>query len=503
MAFKDISKEQIIKRIEIDNPWWETGKIDRLYGEMTVHRSYFDNFFDLVQKNNVKRAVVLMGPRQVGKTVMIYQAVQKLINQGISPKKICYISIDNPTYINIGLEQLFEYSREAVHDDSNEDFYVFFDEIQYLKLWEVHLKSLVDTYLHSKFIASGSAAAALKLKSNESGAGRFTDFLLPPLSFSEFLTFRDKKDVVDKFMNLKEIEESMFDLNDLNEELIRYLNYGGYPEILNSKDVQANPTQYISNDIIDKVLLRDLPSLYGIQDVRELQALFTVLAFNTGNEISIDKLSQKSGVAKNTIRKYLQYLEAAFLIKIVYRIDFNAKRFKRATQFKVYLTNPSMRSALFAPVNEDDDFMGNMIETAVFAHLRPIFGNTFYARERKEVDCVFLDNIFNIRTALEIKWSDNPINSPRKMLDGLFSFCKKNQLKTAFVTTINIFGEKEVDNIKFTFLPVAYVLMLFSHPNFESKFVQEILDSKDKTLQFRIFLLALIVKILGRDAKNN
>jgi len=495
MAFKDISKEQIIKRIEVDNPWWKTGKIDRLYSQMTVHRSYFDDFFDLLQNTNVRRAVVLMGPRRVGKTVMIYQAIQKLINQGISPKKICYISIDNPTYINIGLEQLFEYAREAVNDKSNEDFYVFFDEIQYLKLWEVHLKSLVDTYLHSKFIASGSAAAALKLKSNESGAGRFTDFLLPPLSFSEFLTFRGNKDIIEQFIETN--DWSGIDIEHLNKEFINYLNYGGYPEIITSKDIRENPAQYISNDIIDKVLLRDLPSLYGIQDVRELQALFTTLAYNTGNEISIDKLSQKSGVAKNTIRKYLQYLEAAFLIKIVYRIDFNARRFKRATQFKVYLTNPSMRSALFAAVNEDDDFMGNMVETAIFAHHRQLFGDVYYARERKEVDCVLINKSLNILLALEIKWSNRIIKNSGKELDGLISFCKKNEVEIALVTTKDKTLLKEVDGVALSFVPNVLLVLLMSYPNFEMKTGSVFFDFLGKVIKHILEVFS------NKNAKNN
>ena len=64
---------------------------------------------------------------------------------------------------------------------------VFYDEIQYLKEWKVSLKSLVDTYLNVKFIASGSAAAELKKRSDESGAGRFSDFNLPPLTFYEYI----------------------------------------------------------------------------------------------------------------------------------------------------------------------------------------------------------------------------------------------------------------------------------------------------------------------------
>ena len=92
--------------------------------------------------------------------------------------------------------------------------------------------------------------------------------------------------------------------------------------------------------LIKKVLLRDLPSLYGISDVQELNKLFTTIAFNTGNEITVESLAKSSGVSKNTIKKYIEYLEAAFLIKVVNRIDVTSRRFKRATFFKVYLTNP-------------------------------------------------------------------------------------------------------------------------------------------------------------------
>ena len=85
------------------------------------------------------------------------------------------------------LEQLLTLAYETLNKDATkEPMYVFFDEIQYLKDWEISLKSLVDTYLNVKFIASGSAAAELKKRSNESGAGRFTDFSLPPLTFYEY-----------------------------------------------------------------------------------------------------------------------------------------------------------------------------------------------------------------------------------------------------------------------------------------------------------------------------
>ena len=129
-------------------------------------------------------------------------------------------------------------------------------------------------------------------------------------------------------------------LERLNELFIEYLNYGGYPELALSQTARKDPQRFIKSDIIDKVLLRDLPSLYGIDDIQELNSLFTTLAYNTGNEVSLEELSKNSGVAKNTIKKYIEYLEAAFLIRTVSRIDKNAKRFQRAAAFKVLPDQP-------------------------------------------------------------------------------------------------------------------------------------------------------------------
>lgn len=316
MSLFSIKKEQILDKIRFENPWWMTRSIDDYYASMR-RRLYFSHFFSLVMEKNVKRAVVLMGPRRVGKTVMIFHAVHQLILQGVNPKRIFYLSIETPVFNGIGIETLFNYCKEIVSlNDTSKPFYVFFDEVQYLKDWEIHLKSLVDSYHNVKFIVSGSAAAALKLKSNESGAGRFTDFTLPPLTFHEYIHLKGLKSLIvpkTKIWNGKEIEvyDTVY-IKVLNEHFINYINYGGYPEVSLSKEIQANPGRYIKSDIVDKVLLRDLPSLYGIQDVQELNSLFTTIAFNSGNEFSYDTLSQTSGVSKNTIKNTLVTLKQLF-----------------------------------------------------------------------------------------------------------------------------------------------------------------------------------------------
>lgn len=187
MKYTELLEKQIIGRLKIDNPWWEEGQIPDFYRNMTP-RLYLNIFLPLVKATELRRALILMGPRRVGKTVMMLHAIQKLIDDGVSPRNIIYISVETPIFNNILLEQLLTLANETLNKDATkEQMYVFFDEIQYLKDWEISLKSLVDTYLNVKFIASGSAAAELKKRSNESGAGRFTDFSLPPLTFYEYI----------------------------------------------------------------------------------------------------------------------------------------------------------------------------------------------------------------------------------------------------------------------------------------------------------------------------
>ena len=150
MSLLEITEEQILIRIKFENPWWIHGKIDEFYQSMKS-RLYFSKFLPLVKKSKIKRAVVLMGPRRVGKTVMIFHTIQKLIDNGIDPKQIFYLSIETPVFNGIGIEDLFNYCRKAVgKEDDLKGYYVFFDEVQYLKDWEVHLKSLVDSYHHCK-----------------------------------------------------------------------------------------------------------------------------------------------------------------------------------------------------------------------------------------------------------------------------------------------------------------------------------------------------------------
>jgi len=459
---KNIAKSQVLDRLRFENPWWKNAETDQFFSNMPKRR-YFELFQKIARMGDVRRSIVLMGPRRVGKTVMLQHWVQSLIDEGVDPRKIIFITIENPMYNNMGLEQLFQLAREAAgNPDDLKNWYVIFDEIQYLKDWDVHLKTLVDSYREVQFVVSGSAAAALMFKSKESGAGRFSDFLLPPITFYEFIEMQNLSGLV-RPMQLSWRNQSVeffeaLDIRQFNQHFLDYINFGGYPEAIFSESVRNNPERFIRQDVVDKVLLRDLPGLYGIADVQELNALFTTIAYNTAQEFSLDTLSKQSGTNKVKIKKYLSYLEAAFLIRIVRRIDQSGKRFKRDNFFKIYLTNPSLRSALFAPINPLNEMMGAAAETAVYAQWMHRQNFTpYYARwERGEVDMIGL-NLENLtpRWALEIKWSDQHFDRPSVKLKNLLSFCENNKLKHALVTTVHQQGVKKVKGVQVTFIPTS------------------------------------------------
>ena len=265
---REISSTQRHLRLRADNTWWNGAGIREDYSRLRP-RAYFERFAELVEQTGVRRAVVLMGPRRVGKTVLLHHVIDRLLGSGnYAPHDIGYASLDQPLYARLSIEELAEEVRQASGNPSGPRA-LFLDEIQYLADWERHLKAFVDAHPDIRCVVSGSAAAALRLKSMESGAGRFTDFLLPPLTFHEYLDLQGIEGLVEL---VSDRDYRVVDVEELNRHFVDYVNFGGFPEAVFSPAIRGDPTRYIGADIVDKVLLRDLPSLYGIQDVQELNA---------------------------------------------------------------------------------------------------------------------------------------------------------------------------------------------------------------------------------------
>ncbi|KXU35345.1 hypothetical protein AXK11_06740 [Cephaloticoccus primus] len=457
---KDFLDQQIKVHLKRLNPWWETGKLDFPAAGLRP-RAYLGQVLALLSDESLHRAVVLLGPRRVGKTILIQHLIGELLRRGISGQCCAYVEMDHPLLHGQTLESLIAQIEQATPQGQGLRF-LFFDEIQSHKDWEKHLKPLVDHRPDLRLLVSGSAAAALKRQSTESGAGRFTDFLLPPLTFDEYLSLREEPSEIEEGENTagdapQHGRYRVRDLARLNSQFADYINYGGYPELALSDTVRGNPVRFVKSDIVEKVLLRDLPQLYGIQDIQELNALFTLLAFNTAEEVSLEQISQRSGVGKPTIQRYIEYLESAFLIRRVFRVDQDGRRYQRSRSFKVYLTNPAMFAGLFGARSADDAEFGHLVETAIFAQRFHTSARLNYARWGKrdyEVDLVESSQGLRPTGALEIKWSDRNAQRPEE-LRGLIRFARQNALPEVWATTRGVFSNTEVEGVRIYQWPAA------------------------------------------------
>ena len=449
---KHVSNQQVEEHLQRLNPWWAGAGVDEELAKLRP-RAYLEPVHQLLLEPGLRRAVVLLGPRRVGKTILIRHLIVRLLKDGVAAQRIAYVEMDHPLLHGQSLEALVRLIEEMAPEGKGTR-YLFFDEIQSHKDWEKHLKPLVDHRPDLRILVSGSAAAALKRQSTESGAGRFTDFLLPPLTFSEYL------DLCPEPAALYEEKPGTYRLEGierLNEQFADYINFGGYPELALSPLVRSKPARFIKSDIVDKVLLRDLPQLYGIQDIQELNSLFTVLAFNTAEEVSLEKLAQHSGVVKPTIQRYIEYLEAAFLIKRVFRVDQDGKRYQRERNFKIYLTNSAMYTGLFGVKKPDEPGFGHLVETALFAQRFHEDVRLNYARwgtNDYEVDLVESSSALKPVAALEIKWSDKHLGKTES-LKGLMKFASQNRLPEVWATTRSQFGTFIIDGSKIRQWPAA------------------------------------------------
>jgi len=457
-----IADNDLFHRLAFDNPWWEFKADTRIQFRNPPKRTFFPAFFKQISGRIDHDVDVLAGPLRAGKTVMLRQTVAGLIEKGIKPTAIFYCNMTVPSYTAASVATLFEMFCRRYGHNRDAELYVFYDEIQYVKNWEAELLKLADIRPNARIVAAVSSGAPAIVTGKTSHGGRVSTFILPPLTFLEFLRFRQSEEKIfgpDQRGHVNAMPLRANALAALNTEFYRYINFGGFLEgIIMSKDGTPAPA-FIRDGVADRVLHKDLASLQGVNDAQELNRLFSVLAFNTAREVTMDELAKSVGIAKNTLRKYLDYLESAFLIRRLPRIDREAKKFQRAVAFKVYLTAPCLYSALYAPVAMTDQFFKRLAETALVsqslgsAHIE----NLAYASWRGGgIDLLSLDpETGRPDHVFELDWG-NRYGRPGKGPEELINFVKATNPKAVpYILTSSIARPASMGGIEFSLAPLA------------------------------------------------
>lgn len=413
------TKEQIIKVLKAFNPWWSTGSVHPDFAKKYRRFAYYEAIKRL-DDTELRRTVVLTGTRRVGKTTIQYQMIDALLKRGVSPQKIVFISLDHPMLKLSGLNDILECYHENIW--AEQDCYYFFDEIQYASDWDKWLKTIYDMQPETQVVATGSASPALIKGSAESGAGRWSIIQVPTLSFYEYCALLGVK-VPDlgpemrptAFARMTQRERTvvMLKLEPVQNHFMRYLRVGGFPELaLASNDLMAQ--QIMREDVVDKVLKRDLPSLYNIRSATELERIFLYLCNVSSEIVSFAAIAKElDGVSRPTVENYIKYLESANLIYLSYPVEIRGRK-PLKVQPKIYIADAAIRNAVLM----DDDMLtnpielGKMVETAVYKHIAAFYyqkatrvGYYRGGKRDKEIDVVVdYPNIDNI--LIEVKYRE-------------------------------------------------------------------------------------------------
>ncbi|MEO5338584.1 MAG: AAA family ATPase [Magnetospirillum sp. WYHS-4] len=367
-----ISDNDLFQRLVFENPWWDLKPDTRIEFRASTQRIFFPSFFNRMMGAGAGDILVLTGPLRGGKTVMLRQTVARLIEGGVKPTHVFYASLTTPSLAGADLAVLFEMFLRRYRHGPEAELYVFFDEAEYVADWQKTVSQLARMRPRTRFVCAVSAGAPAGGEAN-AGGGRYQVFVLPPLTFVEFLRFRGSEDKLFGPGAGKPHGKAVFKetlLPVLNEEFMRYINFGGFPEGILGKTEGAPAPTFIRDGLTNRVLHKDLPGLFGISDAQEVNRVLTVLAFNTGREISIDEIAKVTGIAKNTIRKYLDFLISAHLIRRLDRVDQNGNPFQRAVGFKVLLSTPCLYASLFGPSPIGHDAFPRLVQCAVVAQWR-------------------------------------------------------------------------------------------------------------------------------------
>lgn len=330
---------------------------------------YTDRIAPFIGKNIIK---VLTGQRRVGKSYLLQQ-LSDHIRQSHPAAKILYINKELSAFSQIRTsDDLLAAVTKAFNPAGDDGCYLFIDEVQDIQGFEHALRSLLAEEACDIYV-TGSNATMLSGELATYLSGRYVEFHIHSLTFTEFLQFHQ--------------------LKPDNESLRHYLTFGGLPYLSNLPLNTDISFEYLRN-VYSTILLKDVVKREGIRNVDFLESLVNYVADNVGNLFSANNISrylksQRINISPLQVINYLKALGDAFLINRVARIDITGLR-KFELGDKYYFEDLGLRNCYLGFSLQRD--IHKLIENAVYLHLHSIYPNVFIGQQgEKEVDFVALD----------------------------------------------------------------------------------------------------------------
>ena len=408
---------QILGLLNRINTWWNGEGVPDSLRKATHRRRDFAIAQDRLE--NSRQIITIRGPRQVGKTTLCGQLIESLVQElRVAPEHVLYLNIENSQFLSSpddvirdSLDVYERYVLERSFRNVDNTIYVFIDEVQKADGWASTLKYYTDTYSNIQFITTGSVSTLIKEDASETLIGRLDEQILMPMKYVDHVRYHDilEKAVADTWStNLRSaLEKSLTkkDTDELTVELTgfygkkqaaipelaaqkdEYLLKGGYPGVLDDEVVDAYNA--LDSDLRYTVTA-DLANVFEVKKPQKVLNVLSLVMESTGSKLNVKNIAETAGVGRDTVSRYLEYLDEFFLVSRCPR--YTTSKYQSGGRQKMYLQDVGLYNTLAGTMTtdtlQDGNKMGPILETAVCDHARRL---QFYLSNAQNADVAYWD----------------------------------------------------------------------------------------------------------------
>jgi predicted AAA+ superfamily ATPase len=415
---------------------------------------------DLVLPKKIRKIVTFTGVRRSGKTYVMFQLIKEL-SKKIPKENIFYINFEDER-----IERTKETLTKLIptllqlYGNGKKTYFLFLDEIQIMPEWSRWLRRVFDSYRNITFFVSGSSS---KLSSKEIPTelrGRALNFEIFPLSFEEFLSFKDIK-------LEKHFEYSERKISEIKKALVEYIEYGGFPEIVLEDSILQK--KRIIQEYFKTIVSRDIAERHNIKKIYLLHD-FLKLLLNTKN-FSINKSvkilhSQGKEVGKGTLINYSNYVQESYFCFFIPIFSYKIKEQLRYPQ-KVYFVDNSFITNISFRFSKD---YGRLYENVVALQLRriqaknPLLEIYYWKDKTNEVDFVLKEGL-KVEQLIQVCYDIEDFMTKEREVKALVEASKELRCNNLFVITQDYEAEEQHKGKKIKFMPLWKWLLLDKSPH--------------------------------------
>lgn len=407
-----------------------------------IKRDIFRSVIDHIQE---KEMTVLIGPRQVGKTTLLEQIQDYLINkQKINPNALFYFNLDVAKDLELFGEQNNVINFIKDRKQGKDTLYLFIDEVQRIENAGIFLKGVYDLKLGVKFVLTGSSSLEIKAKVQEALTGRKKIFKLTPLSFKEYASYKDPE--IFRIVKKQKIV-SDYDYVRWEKLVGDFAVFGGYPRVALEQNI--NKKIGLIEELYNSYLEKDVINFLKIKNSASFNKLVSLLSARTGGLLNVNQLAKDAGVESKTLNHYLDILENTFIIKLIKPFFTNPKK-ELVKMPKVYFCDNGVRNfalsrfeSLSARVDKGEVFE-NLIASELLKTVKsPDSLHYWRSLQKAEVDFVLRKGNGKV-IPIEVKAQkmDRPVVSR-----SYRSFLAKYKPSIAFLMNYNLRDEVKVNGV--------------------------------------------------------